>query len=93
MSGKAEGIPETRRVRLTVVESRCRCGICRAGDVFLVGDRCPPICHELWNCAYPMVYALLNGGGLDTGDGRARAFDVRCPDEGRVLLHGEAEPL
>ena len=77
------------KVKLTVMESNCRCGCCKAGDEFIVEDICPPICHELWNCAYPMVYALLNGATLDCGDARARMFDVKCPDEGRVILHGE----
>lgn len=78
-----------RKVKLTVLSSDCRCGYCKAGDVFVVEDLCPPICHELWNRAYPMVYALLNGADLDYGTKRAQAFDVTCPDEGRVLLHGE----
>lgn len=77
------------KVKLTVLESNCRCGYCKAGDEFLVGDICPPICHELWNCAYPMVFALQNGATLDYGDRRAKEFNVKCPDEGRVVLHGE----
>jgi hypothetical protein len=36
-----------------------------------------------------MVYALQNGASLDYGEGRARAFDARCPDGGRVSIHGE----
>ena len=78
------------RVRLTVTESRCRCGYFKAGDAFLVDDLCPPLCHELWNCIYPSVYALKNGGALDHGEGRARCFDAQCPDGGRVRIHGEA---
>ncbi len=77
------------KVKLTVIDSSCRCGYCRTGDEYLVGDICPPVCHELWDRAYPMVYALLNGADLDYGAGRAKAFDVKCPDEGRVWLHGE----
>ncbi len=77
------------KVKLTVVESRCRDGYCRAGDVFVVEDLCPPICHELWNLIYPMVYVLKNGGTLDCGDTRGKTFDVRCLDEGRVVIHGE----
>ena len=26
---------------------------------------------------------------LDYGEGRAKVFDVKCPDEGRVCIHGE----
>lgn len=52
-------------------------------------DLCPPLCHELWNSIYPSVYALLCGGELDYGDGRAKMFDGKCPDEGRVHIHGE----
>ena len=37
-----------------------------------------------------LVYALQNGAVLDYGEGRAAAFDVKCPDGGRVVLHGEA---
>lgn len=77
-------------VRLTVTDSRCRCGYCKTGDAFVVGDLCPPICHELWNTIYPMVYALQNGAELDYGNCRARCFDAQCPDGGRVRIHGEA---
>ena len=78
------------KVKLTVTQSRCRCGYCQEGDTFIVEDLCPPLCHELWNSIYPCVYALLNGGELDYGDSRAKAFDARCPDMGRVCIHGEA---
>ena len=77
------------KVRLTVVESRCRGGYFRAGQEFVVEDLCPPLCHELWQGIYPMVYALRNGGELDYGEGRAKMFDACCPDGGRVRLHGE----
>lgn len=77
------------KVKLTVTESRCRGGYCKAGDTFLVEDLCPPLCHELWNNIYPWVYALLNGAELDYGAKRAREFDARCPDGGRVRIHGE----
>lgn len=77
------------RVKITVLESKCRGGYCRAGDEFIVEDLCPPLCHELWNGIYPMVYALLNGADLDHGDGRAKCFEAKCPDEGRVTVHGE----
>ncbi len=53
-------------------------------------DLCPPLCHELWNNIYPLVYALQNGAELDYGDTRAKAFDASCPDQGRVRIHGEA---
>ena len=77
------------KVTLTVTESRCRCGYLNPGDEFIVGDLCPPICHELWNTIYPMVYALRNGAELDHGNVRAKMFDARCPDGGRVCVHGE----
>lgn len=77
------------KVLLTVTESRCRGGYCKKGDTFLVEDLCPPLCHELWNIAYPYVFALQNGAALDAGDGKAASFDVACPDGGRVKLHGE----
>ena len=78
-----------RKVKLTVMESRCRGGYLKEGDTFLVEDLCPPICHEFWNTMYPFVYALLNGADLDHGTSRAKAFDARCPDGGRVCIHGE----
>ena len=77
------------KVKLTVTESSCRCGYHKKGDEFIVEDICPPLCHELWNAAYPYVFALLNGAKLDSGSDRVRSFDVKCPDGGRVILHGE----
>ena len=77
------------KVKLTVTESRCRDGSCKAGDVFWVEGLCPPLCHELWNSIYPQVFALLNGAELDYGDRRAACFDAACPDGGRVRVHGQ----
>lgn len=77
------------KVRIIITESKCRCGYHKAGDIFIVEDLCPPICHELWNCAYPMIYTLQNGGILDYGSEKASAFDLQCPDGGRVKMHGE----
>lgn len=77
------------KVKLTVTDSRCRGGYCKKGDEYMVEDLCPPICHELWNNIYPLVYALQNGAELDYGNIRAKKFDAKCPDEGRVSIHGE----
>jgi len=77
------------KVKLTVVESRCRSGYCAKGDTYLVEDLCPPICHELWHSMYPFIYVLLNDGLLDYGHGKAGEFQVKCPDQGRVIIHGE----
>lgn len=77
------------KVKLTITRSSCRCGYCKQGDEYIVEDLCPPLCHELWNGIYPFVYALQNGALLDYGDGKAAAFDSKCPDEGRVWVHGE----
>ena len=77
------------QVKLTVTHSECRCGYHKTGEEFLVGDLCPPLCHELWHSIYPSVYALLNGAALDYGETRAPAFDAKCPDGGRVCIHGE----
>ena len=77
------------KVKLTITESKCRGGYCKAGDIFFVEDLCPPLCHELWNAIYPLVYALQNGAELDYGNIRAKKFDVKCPDGGRVCIHGE----
>ena len=76
------------KVLLTVTESRCRCGYTVKGQQFIVEDLCPPLCHELWNSIYPSVYALRNGAELDHGSERVRYFDAKCPDEGRVCIHG-----
>lgn len=80
-----------RKVKLTITKSACRCGYHRKGDSFLVEDLCPPLCHELWNVIYPYVFALQNGAELDHDDARAFCFDARCPDGGRVWIHGELE--
>ena len=77
------------KVKLTITESKCRCGYFKKGQEFIVEDLCPPLCHELWNNIYPSVYALQNGASLDYGEGRAKVFDAKCPDEGRVCIHGE----
>ena len=78
------------RVKLTILESRCRSGYFRAGEEFIIEDLCPPLCHELWNIVYPNVFALRNGAELDCGETRGRSFDAACPDGGRVKIHGEA---
>ncbi len=77
------------KVKLTVTESRCRGGYCQKGDTFIIEDLCPPVCHELWNSIYPLVYALQNGAELDYGSTRAKMFDAQCPDGGRVRVRGE----
>ena len=77
------------KVKLTITKSNCRSGYCKAGEEFIVDDLCPPLCHELWNNIYPFVYALKNGAELDCGDRRAKHFDAKCPDGGRVCIHGE----
>ncbi|MBR0081750.1 MAG: TIGR04076 family protein [Clostridia bacterium] len=77
------------KVKLTITESRCRCGYVQQGQVFVVEDLCPPLCHELWNAVYPYVFALQNGAELDCGTQRAKAFTAKCPDEGRVSVRGE----
>ena len=77
------------KVKLTITESKCRCGYFKSGQEFMVGDLCPPLCHELWSYIYPSVYALLNGAFLDYGGNKAKMFDAKCPDEGRVSIHGE----
>ena len=77
------------KVKLTVTESRCRGGYCQKGDTFIIEDLCPPVCHELWNSIYPLVYALQNGAELDYGSTRAKMFDAQCPVGGRVRVHGE----
>ena len=77
------------KVKLTITESRCRSGYFKPGDEFIVEDLCPPLCHELWHAIYPYVCVLQNGGDLDYGEIRASCFDAKCPDGGRVVIHGE----
>lgn len=77
------------KVKITIMDSKCRCGYFTRGQEFLVEDLCPPLCHELWNSVYPFVYALQNGAQLDYGQTRAKMFDAQCPDEGGVRIHGE----
>ena len=77
------------KIKLTVTESACRSAYHKAGDEFIFDDLCHPLCAELWQAAYPYVFALQNGGTLDCGDTKGTAFDVACPDGGRVRLHGE----
>ena len=77
------------KVKLTITESDCRSGYHKQGDTFVVEDLCPPLCHELWNIIYPSVFALQNGADLDHGDIRAKVFDAKCPDGGKVSVHGE----
>lgn len=77
------------KVKLTITESRCRCGYFKKGQEFIVEDLCPPLCHELWNNIYPLVYALQNGAELDYGNTRAKMFHAVCPDEGIVKIQGE----
>lgn len=78
------------RVKLTVLESKCRCGYHKKDDAYIVEDLCPPICHELWQNIYPSVYVLLNNGDLDYGGGRDKRFEAGCPDHARVIIRGEA---
>ena len=37
------------KVKLTITESKCRCGYFKKGQEFIIEDLCPPLCHELWN--------------------------------------------
>lgn len=77
------------KVKLTITGSKCRSGYCKKGDEYIVEDLCPPLCHELWNNIYPLVYALQNDAVLDYGNIRAKKFDADCSDEHRVSIHGE----
>ena len=77
------------KIKLTILKSNCRSHYHQEGDIFIIEDLCPPICHELWQCIYPSVYTLLNGGDLDTGNKRSKAFQCQCPDQGRVIIRGE----
>ena len=77
------------KVKLTITSGNCRSGYHKAGDTFIVEDLCPPLCHELWNSIYPYVFALQNGADLDYDVRRAFEFDAKCPDGGRVCIHGQ----
>ena len=56
------------KVKLTILESRCRDGLCKAGDTYLVDSICPPLCHELWSVLYPLVTSM-NGHIRCSSDG------------------------
>ena len=60
------------KVKLTVLQSSCRSGYHKNGDVYIVDDICPPICIELWNCLYPYLFAIKNGAELDAGEKKAK---------------------
>ena len=77
------------KVKLIITESNCRSGYFKTGEEFIVEDLCPPLCHELWNVIYPYVFALQNGAALDYGCNQDFQFDAKCPDGGRVCIHGE----
>lgn len=77
------------KVKITVTGSHCRAGYLKKGDTYIIEDLCPPICHQLWSYLYPSVFALLNGATMEHAGVRSTEFDVRCPDEGRVEIHGE----
>ena len=74
------------KVKLTIVESKCRSGYHKEGDTFVVDDLCPPLCHELWNTIYPLVYALRNGAELDYGN-------IRAELERQGISHPTAQQL
>lgn len=76
------------KVKLTIVESRCRSGFHEKGQEFIIDETvCPPICMELWHYAYPYVWALLNGATDDNADGgRSTSTNIICPDQGRVHM-------
>ena len=77
------------QIKLTILESRCPQH--QEGQEFTVKELCPPLCHELWQCIYPQVYALSSGGKLDPEGRRADWFSIRCPGEGRVVVMGKLE--
>ena len=78
-----------KKVKLTILESKCRDCLYKVGDEFIVSNTCPPVCIELWNHIYPYVFTLLNGGDLDYGETRKKEFVCSCPDEQRVVIKGE----
>ncbi len=81
------------KVKLTITKSACRSNYHTQGETHIVEDICPPICHELWHVAYPNIMVLQNGGTLNFGDAREKRFEVRCPDQGRVVMTGELVEL
>lgn len=80
------------RILITVESSECRSDLHKTGESFIVDDVCPPVCHELWNNIYPMLYALGNGAELDCGSERKATFHTSCPDGGRVRIKAERLP-
>ena len=76
------------KVKLEIIESKCRSGYHKKGDHFILDELCPPICQELWHLIYPNVFVLQNGGTLDYGSRRDKRFRVKCPDNERVIIEG-----
>ena len=77
------------RMKLTVIRSECRGGLHSEGEEYVIGEVCPPICHELWNNIYPMLYAAGCGADIESGEGYSSAFTASCPDGGRVTVKCE----
>jgi len=73
------------KVKIIIKQTKCRCNYFKEGEVFMIDDKCAPICHELWHAMYPFIYVLLNNGLLDYGDQKTTKSTIRCPDNGRVV--------
>ncbi len=49
------------KVKLTITDAKCRGGYHKTGDIYIVKDICPPLCHELMEydlsfCLYPVEW-------------------------------------
>lgn len=75
------------RIKITVVESKCRSGYHK--KVIVLSQK---IYAHLFvmNCGIVLIRRsmLYRTGNFNYGNGKASAFDVKCPDGGRVTIHG-----
>ncbi len=78
-----------KKVKITILESRCRLGTCKKGDEYVFWDVCPPVCAKLWGLMWPEVLKLHNGGEVETERGPAKWFEADCPDGSFVRARAE----
>ena len=59
------------------------------GDTSLINIWIATRQSQIRGLIYPFIYTLQNGADLDYGNIKAPMFDMKCPDDGRVIVHGE----
>ena len=82
MAIRPDNYPDDVMAEIRIIESRCRDGLNRAGEVFLFDGHCPPICPELMAPMNHLLYAIKEGMKRIDGDD---TVTVKCPDSARVV--------